>query len=93
MIDSWKHWGGGYYGRVENIIGLAKAMLDANRLFSSPALPKQSFIRIRALLTAFSPANASPKVRKQEAGMFHQPEEQIWEKTRKSVDNELLRYR
>ena len=48
MITNWKNYGG-YYDRVTAIVGLAHAMLDANRLFPSPVLPKQSLIRIRAL--------------------------------------------
>jgi len=92
MLTNWTKWGG-YYDRVKTMVGLAHAMLNANRLFSSPVLPKQSFIRIRALLTVFSPANASSNARKQEAGMFRSSEEQIWENAKKSVENELLRYR
>jgi len=92
MITNWKNYGG-YYDRVKAIVGLAHAMLDANRLFPSPVLPKQFLIRIRALLTSFSPANATASVRKQEAGMFRRSEEQIWEKTKKGIEDELLRYK
>jgi len=92
MITNWKNYGG-YYDRVKAIVGLAHAMLDANRLFPSPVLPKQSLIRIRALLTSFSPANVTASVRKQEAGMFRRSEEQIWEKTKKGIEDELLRYK
>jgi hypothetical protein len=34
MITNWKNYGG-YYDRVKAIVGLAHAMLDANRLFPS----------------------------------------------------------
>ena len=92
MITNWKNYGG-YYDRVKAIVGLAHAMLDANRIFPSPVLPKLSLSRIRALLTSFSPANATASVRKQEAGMFRRSEEQIWEKAKKGIEDELLRYK
>jgi len=90
MIDNWRQWE--FYGaREETVVGLAEAMLKANRLFANPVLSRQSFIRIDALLTAYSPMNSSRFLRKQEPVYWGPRHTQIWKKTKKNVEAELLR--
>lgn len=92
MIDGWKRMD--FYGaREEAVVGLAEAMLKANRLFAKPVLPKQSFVRINTLLTDYSPVNVSPSVRKLEPLYFGPIHRRIWKKTKKNVAAELLRYK